>query len=64
MANKRKNYSAQEKVRLLRQHLIEKEPVSDRADSAGGSVLLALDKRKWYHVNTIQSSYMFLYATS
>jgi len=27
MANKRKNYSAEEKVRLLRLHLIEKEPV-------------------------------------
>ena len=29
MSNKRKKYSAQEKVRLLRLHLIEKEPVSD-----------------------------------
>jgi transposase-like protein len=32
MSNKRKNYSAQEKVRLLRLHLIEKEPVSDICD--------------------------------
>ena len=29
MANKRKKYSAAEKVRLLRLHLIEKELVSD-----------------------------------
>jgi hypothetical protein len=28
MANKRKNYSAQGKVGLLRQYLVEKEPVS------------------------------------
>jgi len=28
MSNKRKKYSTQEKVRLLRLHLIEKEPVS------------------------------------
>jgi hypothetical protein len=27
MSNKRKNYSAREKVGLLRLHLIEKEPV-------------------------------------
>ncbi|MCH7559522.1 MAG: transposase [Planctomycetes bacterium] len=32
MSNKRKKYSAQEKVRLLRLHLIEKEPVSDICD--------------------------------
>jgi len=35
MTNKRKNYSAQEKVRLLRLHLIEKEPVSDICDRHG-----------------------------
>jgi len=35
MANKRKNYSAEEKVRLLRLHLIEKEPVSDICDRHG-----------------------------
>ena len=35
MANKRKNYSAQEKVRLLRLHLVEKEPVSDICDRHG-----------------------------
>ena len=29
MANKRKKFSPEEKVRLLRLHLIEKEPVSD-----------------------------------
>ncbi len=32
MSNKRKKYSVQEKVRLLRLHLIEKEPVSDICD--------------------------------
>jgi transposase len=32
MANKRKKYSAEEKVRLLRLHLLEKEPVSDICD--------------------------------
>lgn len=35
MANKRKKYSAREKVRLLRLHLIEKEPVSDICDQHG-----------------------------
>ncbi len=35
MSNKRKKYSAQEKVRLLRLHLIEKEPVSDICDRYG-----------------------------
>ena len=35
MSNKRKKYSAQEKVRLLRLHLIEKEPVSDICDRHG-----------------------------
>jgi transposase len=35
MANKRKNYSAEGKVRLLRLHLIEKEPVSDICDRHG-----------------------------
>ncbi len=35
MSNKRKKYSAQEKVRLLRLHLIEKEPVSDICDHYG-----------------------------
>lgn len=32
MVNKRKKYSAEEKVRLLRRHLLEKEPVSDICD--------------------------------
>ena len=32
MSNKRKKYSAQEEVRPLRLHLIEKEPVSDICD--------------------------------
>ena len=32
MANKRKKFSPEEKVRLLRLHLIEKEPVSDICD--------------------------------
>ncbi len=32
MANKRKKYSAEEKVRLLRLHLLEKELVSDICD--------------------------------
>jgi len=32
MANKRNKFSAQEKVRLLRLHLIEKTPVSDICD--------------------------------
>jgi len=35
MSNRRKKYSAQEKVRLLRLHLIEKEPVSDICDRHG-----------------------------
>ena len=35
MSNKRKKLSAQEKVRLLRLHLIEKEPVSDICDRYG-----------------------------
>jgi len=35
MSNKRKKYSAQEKVRLLRLHLIENEPVSDICDRCG-----------------------------
>lgn len=35
MSSKRKKYSAQEKVRLLRLHLIEKEPVSDICDRHG-----------------------------
>jgi transposase-like protein len=35
MSNKRKKYSAEEKVRLLRLHLIEKEPVSDICDRHG-----------------------------
>jgi len=35
MSDKRKKYSAQEKVRLLRRHLIEKEPVSDICDHYG-----------------------------
>jgi transposase len=35
MSNKRKKYSAEEKVRILRLHLIEKEPVSDICDRRG-----------------------------
>jgi len=35
MANKRKKFSPQEKVRLLRLHLVEKEPVSDICDQHG-----------------------------
>ena len=35
MSDKRKKYSAQEKVRFLRLHLIEKEPVSDICDHYG-----------------------------
>ncbi len=35
MANKRKRFSAQEKVRLLRLHLIEKQPVSQVCDDNG-----------------------------
>lgn len=35
MSNKRKKYSAEEKVRLLRLHLVEKEPVSDICERHG-----------------------------
>ena len=35
MSDKRKKYSAQEKARLFRLHLIEKEPVSDICDHYG-----------------------------
>jgi transposase-like protein len=35
MAKKRKKFSSEEKVRLLRLHLIEKEPVSDICDRHG-----------------------------
>ncbi len=35
MANKRKKFSAEQKVRILRLHLIEKEPVSDVCDKHG-----------------------------
>jgi len=35
MANKRKKFSPEEKVRLLRLYLIEKEPVSDICDRHG-----------------------------
>lgn len=35
MVNQRKKYSAEEKVRLLRLYLIEKEPVSDICDHYG-----------------------------
>ena len=35
MSNKRKRFSPEEKVRLLRLHLIEKEPVSDICDRHG-----------------------------
>ena len=35
MTNQRKQYSAQEKVRILREHLIEKAPVSDVCDRHG-----------------------------
>jgi transposase len=35
MANKRKKFSPEEKVRLLRLHLIEKVPVSDVCDQHG-----------------------------
>ena len=35
MANKRKKFSAEEKVKILRLHLIEKEPVSDVCDKHG-----------------------------
>lgn len=35
MANKRRKFSAEEKVRLLRLHLVEKVPVSDICDQHG-----------------------------
>ena len=35
IAQKRKRFSPEEKVRLLRLHLIEKEPVSDICDRYG-----------------------------
>ena len=35
MSNKRKKHTGQEKARLLRLHLIEKEPVSDICDRHG-----------------------------
>jgi len=35
MANKRKKFSAEEKVKILRIHLTEKEPVSDICDKFG-----------------------------
>ena len=35
MAKKRKRFSAEEKVRLLRLHLIEKQPVSEVCDDNG-----------------------------
>jgi len=35
MANKRKKFSAEQKVQILRLHLIEKEPVSDVCDKFG-----------------------------
>ena len=35
MANKRKKFSLEEKVRLLRLHLVEKVPVSDICDQHG-----------------------------
>ena len=35
MANKRKKFSPEEKVRILRLHLTEKEPVSDIFDRHG-----------------------------
>jgi transposase len=35
MSNKRKKFSAEEKVKILRLHLIEKEPVSDVCDKFG-----------------------------
>ena len=35
MTNKRKRFSAEEKVRLLRLHLIEKQPVSQICDQNG-----------------------------
>ncbi len=35
MANTRKKYTAEEKVRILRLHLVEKRPVSDLCDELG-----------------------------
>ena len=35
MKNKRKRFTAEEKVRLLRLHLIEKQPISDLCDQHG-----------------------------
>lgn len=35
MSNKRKKFSSEEKVRLLRLHLVEKVPVSDICDQHG-----------------------------
>ena len=35
MSTKRKHYSAQEKVAILRLHLLEKKPVSDLCDQYG-----------------------------
>lgn len=47
MTNQRKQYSAQEKVRILREHLIEKVPVSDVCDRHGlkASVLYRWQKQ-------------------
>ncbi len=35
ITNKRKKFSAEQKVRILRLHLIEKDPVSDVCDKHG-----------------------------
>ena len=35
MKNKRKRFTAQEKVKLLRLHLLEKQPISDICDQHG-----------------------------
>ncbi len=35
MSKKRKNYSSQEKVMILKQHLLEQTPVSDLCDKYG-----------------------------
>ena len=35
MVHKRKKYSAEEKVRILRRHLVDKTPVSDLCDEYG-----------------------------
>ena len=35
MKNKRKRFTAQEKVKLLRLHLLEKQPISDLCDRHG-----------------------------